>query len=70
MIRYLEEIKKGQKNDDLILNLDLAPTILDFAGVEIPGHMQGKSFKNRVTGEDSSAWREAVYYHYMEDPKA
>ena len=29
---------------DLVMNLDIGPTILEAAGVKIPADMQGKSF--------------------------
>ncbi len=48
-------------------NLDLAPTLLDYAGVAVPSAMQGKSFRKLVSGE-TEQWREAVYYTYYEYP--
>ena len=38
-------------------NLDLAPTILDFANIPVPKHMDGKSLKPLVYGEPIG-WRE------------
>jgi len=35
----------GRKADQMVLNVDVAPTLLDLAGVPIPGHMEGRSFK-------------------------
>ena len=35
-MRYPKEIKPGTQIDQLIQNLDFAPTFLDYAGVEIP----------------------------------
>lgn len=37
--------------------IDLAPTILDFAGIEIPNYMDGESFKEIVTNHDSEVNR-------------
>ena len=35
----------GVTRDDLVLNIDLAPTFLDLAGVAVPKDMHGKSWK-------------------------
>ncbi len=67
IIRYPKEIKAGMVNDKLVMNLDFAPTFLDYAGVEIPGDMQGKSFRELLSGKKAT-WRDAVYYHYYEYP--
>ena len=67
LVRYPQEIKAGTTIDKLVQNLDLAPTFLDYAGVEIPAEMQGKSFRQLVSGE-TDQWRDAVYYTYYEYP--
>lgn len=67
LIRYPKEIKAGTVIDQLVQNLDFAPTLLDYAGVQVPSEMQGESFRNLVNGS-SSQWREAVYYTYYEYP--
>jgi arylsulfatase A-like enzyme len=68
IVRYPEKVKAGSVNDDIVLNLDFAPTLLDFAGVEIPGQMQGRSMKPVLEGNTPDDWRDAMYYHYYEYP--
>jgi arylsulfatase A-like enzyme len=56
----------GERNTDFVMNLDIAPTLLDFAGVKIPEEMQGVSMKPLVNGESVPDWRKEIYYHYYE----
>ncbi|SDK80442.1 uncharacterized sulfatase [Salinimicrobium catena] len=69
LVQYPKEIEPGTEINALTQNLDFAPTFLDFAGVEIPSEMQGKSlrplFNNAIADED---FRNAVYYHYYDFP--
>jgi len=67
LARYPREISPGTKVREMVVNLDLAPTILDYAGVEIPPDMQGKSWREIAAG-NAIPWRDAVYYHYYEYP--
>ena len=64
MIKYPDNIKTGTVSDQLVLNLDIAPTLLDIAGVEIPTEMQGRPLQK--TWDGSPEWREAIYYHFYE----
>ena len=61
-------IPAGSTSDRVSLNLDFAPTFLDFAGAEIPDDMQGRSLRPILEGEEPSDWRDTVYYHYYEYP--
>ena len=67
LMRYPKEISKGTEINELIQNLDFAPTFLDYAGIEIPHDLQGESFRN-IVNKSSSKWRDAIYYTYYEYP--
>ena len=67
LIRYPQQIKAGSVNTDLVQNIDFAPTVLDVAGVAIPATMQGLSLKPLFM-DNSTDWRDALYYHYYEYP--
>ncbi len=70
LIRYPNGIKRGIVSDALAMNVDFAPTLLDYAGVKIPKDMQGESLKPIIEndGKVLAKWRDAVYYHYYEYP--
>ena len=67
MIKYPKKIKPKSINNELIVNVDFAPTILDLAGIKPPKDMQGESFKKQLF-DKKYAKRDAVYYHYYEYP--
>jgi len=68
LIRYPAEIKAGRIDDNIILNLDFAPTLLDFAGAEVPEQMQGRSIRPLLRDDAAPDWRDSMYYHYYEYP--
>ncbi|NOX65916.1 MAG: DUF4976 domain-containing protein, partial [Chlorobi bacterium] len=55
-------------SNNFVMNIDYAPTFLDYAGVEIPSDIQGKSIRPILEGNNPSDWRKSMYYHYYEYP--
>ena len=68
VIKYPGIIKPKTVNDDIITNIDFAPTILEMANVESPNSIQGKSFFKNLVRKKSKDWRQSMYYHYYEYP--
>ncbi|SKC05277.1 Arylsulfatase A [Sphingobacterium nematocida] len=66
LIRYPGTIPTDSHIDANIVNADIAPTLLELAGVDIPKDMQGKSFA-KVLRSPSKNHRKALYYHYFEN---
>lgn len=60
-------IKSGTINKDLVMNIDIAETLLDAAGIKIPSTMQGESMLPLLKSNTPVKWRKSVYYHYYED---
>ena len=49
-----------------VANLDIAPSILDIAGISIPEQFEGESFKGLADGSaDPAQWRDAMLYEYF-----
>ena len=63
-----ERQPRGKALEQMALNIDFAPTILDYAGVPIPKAMQGKSLRPLVRG-DEVAWRHDWFYEHHTLPK-
>ena len=68
LMRHPRLIKPGSINDDIVLNLDFAPTFLELAGVEKAKDMQGESIRPLLRGKTPRKWRKSMYYHYYEYP--
>lgn len=56
--------KRGKTNDDFVLNVDLAPTILAAAGIAAPIRMQGQNFAPLYLAKQRPAWRNEFYYEH------
>ena len=65
LIRYPKTIEAGSRTDAIVENVDYAPTMLAFAGIETPDYMQGESFKEICeTGNEPEEWKKEAYYRY------
>lgn len=69
IVRYPELIKAGSKNSDMILNIDIAPTLIELAGAEVPANMQGMSFVPLLKNENAE-WRKSFMYEYFQESYA
>lgn len=65
LARFPGVIRPGDRISDLVMNIDIAPTAMDAAGVAIPDSVQGSSMLPIFRHTEKRA-RDAVYYHYYE----
>ena len=56
VIRYPGEVPAGKRVDDLILNVDFAATLADYAGADAPEGSQGRSFRDNLRGDTPDYW--------------
>ncbi len=61
-------IQAGAAVSPFVLNIDLAPTFLDLAGLPVPDSMQGRSLVPLLQGKTPADWRTSIYYRYYHDP--
>ena len=66
LIRYPPLIAPGTEAEALALNIDLAPTLLELAGLDVPEELQGRSLVPLFTGQTPEDWRDHIYYRYYQ----
>jgi arylsulfatase A-like enzyme len=64
IVRYPREMPPGSVNDNIALNIDFAETFLDYAGVDVPAEMQGRSLRPLFIADTPADWRTSMYYRY------
>lgn len=58
--------EKGKTVEEVVANLDIAPTLLEIAGAERPAQFQGRSFKKLGSGEQlDEPWNNEFAYEYF-----
>lgn len=68
LVRFPPRVKSAQVNSkQMILNIDVAPTLLEIAGVPVPSWMQGRSFLPLLEAQGTN-WRDAFLYEFYEYP--
>lgn len=60
----LPEAKRNTSNNEFVLNIDLAPTIIAAAGEPIPSAIQGSDFSTLYLDKKTPAWRQDFYYEH------
>ena len=69
LMRLPEGLKRRGVVDEMVQNIDYAPTFLDLAGAPIPQDLQGESLLPLLREEQGpKKWRDAIYYHFYEYP--
>jgi len=63
IIRYPPVVDAGSTPSGLVLTVDIAPTVLELAGVEIGDHVQGRSLLPLLAGVETG-WRESVLVEF------
>ncbi len=69
IMRYPNGIKNpGRRSDEMVLNIDVAPFMLDMAGLPIPDRMDGQSFRSVLQDRKTSLRTSFLYEFYKDFP--
>ena len=64
LMRFPRGIAPATTSSCMALNVDFAPTLLDWAGLPLPDGLQGRSLRPLAAGQRPVGWRTALYYRY------
>ncbi len=56
--------KRNTSNNEFVLNIDIAPTIIAATGAPVPSQVQGKDFSSLYLKKKSPDWRQDFYYEH------
>jgi arylsulfatase A-like enzyme len=59
--------QRGKVAAPVSLNIDIPPTMLAYAGVEIPKQYQGRALQPLIKGEQPADWRTDFFYEHLFD---
>ncbi len=68
LMRYPKMIAASSLREQMVLNIDIAPTLLDLAGVDVPQAMHGRSLRP-VLRDAKAPWRTSFLTEYFSNPK-
>ena len=72
IMRYPRLIRPGTCRDEMVLNIDVAPTLYDLCGGRIPEDVAGRSWRALFEAEDKppADWREQFFFEYCDERAA
>ena len=67
LVRFPPLIEAGITPEPLVMNIDLAPTLLELAGSQPARPLHGRSLVPLLKGETPSDWRTSILVEYYSD---
>lgn len=67
VIRFPQQRFAGNVVDRMCLNIDIAPTLLELAGISVPEYMQGRSLLPLLKNQAVENWRKSFLFEYFVD---
>lgn len=63
LVQCPQLFRGGTSSAQVVANIDIAPTMLEAAGLQAPAHLAGKSFISVAQGK-ATPWRDGLLYEY------
>src|SRR5690606_6019303 len=67
LMRFPPMIEKGTNAEQMVLNIDLAPTLIEIAGGEPEAFIEGRSLLPLLKGQTPKDWRTEFLIEYYTD---
>jgi len=64
LVQYPAVVEPGSSSDEIVVNVDFCPTLLDLMCVDVPDSVQGRSFAPLLEGSTPDDWPQSMYYRY------